>query len=426
MTVVPIQYNQMSPKKVIVVGGGAIGAGCAYYLSKSGCDVTILDRDQFGCACSHGNCGLVSMSHVLPLCQPGAVKRVMKAMTQRNSPFRVRPGLRFDLWWWLWQFTRRCNERDMLKSARARAALLASTGELYRDLIETESLDCEWETRGCLFVYQSQQSMNAYAKLDELLRQQFDVGAKRLDDDQLHAFEPALKPGCAAGGFLYEMDANLRPDRLLSSWRQALERRGVVIRDGCEVKSFVRRESGAVAVKTSEGEVSADSFVIATGAWTPMLNRQLGCRVPIQPGKGYSITMPRPEICPAAPMIFQDHKVAVTPMQSGYRLGSTMEFAGYDNTIDRRRLALLRDGASVYLRDDGTQAVEEEWFGWRPMTCDGVPIIDRSPIMDNVFIAAGHNMIGLTLAPSTGKLVAELVTGQATHVDPAMYGLGRS
>ena len=159
--------------------------------------------------------------------------------------------------------------------------------------------------------------------------------------------------------------------------------------------------------------------MVATGAWTPLLNRELGCRVPIQPGKGYSITMPRPALCPTFPLIFEEHRVAVTPFASGYRLGSTMEFAGYDDSLNRSRLAILTDAAKLYLKDPLAEPVEEEWWGWRPMTFDGLPVIDRAPAASNVLIAAGHNMLGLSMATATGKLVAELLAGAKPHIDPA-------
>jgi D-amino-acid dehydrogenase len=151
----------------------------------------------------------------------------------------------------------------------------------------------------------------------------------------------------------------------------------------------------------------------------------LGCRIPIQPGKGYSLTMPRPAVCPTYPLIFEEHRVAVTPFASGYRLGSTMEFAGYDDTMNRSRLSILTDAAKHYLRDPLAEPMQEEWWGWRPMTFDGLPVIDRSPIMGNVLIAAGHNMLGLSMATATGKLVSEMLGAGPPHIDPAPYGLKR-
>ena len=183
------------------------------------------------------------------------------------------------------------------------------------------------------------------------------------------------------------------------------------IRENCGFRGFRRQEGRAVAADTEHEGLTADAFVVATGAWTPLLNDQLGCKVPIQPGKGYSLTMPRPSICPTHPLIFPETRVAVTPFQSGYRLGSTMEFSGYDTTIDPTRLQLLHDGVAPYLREPECEPIEETWYGWRPMTWDSLPIIDRSPTLHNVMIAAGHNMLGLSMAPATGKLVAELLGG---------------
>jgi D-amino-acid dehydrogenase len=414
----------MSGKHVVVIGGGVIGTACAYYLARAGWQVTLVDRDRQGGGCSDGNCGLLSFSHVLPLNEPGAVWKTLKAISRSGAPLYVKPRLDPRLWWWMLQFARRCNENAMMASARDRAELLASSKRLYDELLQAEQIECEWESRGCLFVYASGADLEKHAKTVQLLRETFDVSATRYDGNALVELEPALKPG-AAGGWHYELESHLRPEKLLSGWRQALENLGVLIREQCAFTDFVRSANEATAVITSAGEIKADAFVVATGAMTPLLSRQLGCRIPIQPGKGYSITMPRPTVCPQIPIILQEYKVAVTPMQSGYRLGSTMEFSGYDESLDRRRLDLLLAGARHYLREPCAEPVEAEWFGWRPMTYDGKPIIDRTPAMRNVFIAAGHNMVGTTLAPATGKLVAEMVGGQFPHIDPRPFAVTR-
>ena len=415
----------MSSGRVIVIGGGAIGTACAYYLAKADWQVTLVDRDRQGVGATAGNCGLLAYSHILPLNERGAVAKTLKSLPNRNSPLAIK--LRFDpgLWIWLLQFARRCNEKTMLESGRARATLIESSAALYRQLLAEESLDCEWEDRGCLFVYRTQRGMDGYAETDRWLGENFGETAVRYDRDALIELEPAIRPDSVVGGWLHEQDAHLRPEKLLSSWRQVIEALGVTIREQCEVTGVVRKGGAAAALATSEGEMSADAYVIATGAWTPLLNRQLDCRVPIQPGKGYTATMPRPARCPTIPIIFQEDKLVVTPMQSGYRLGSTMEFAGYNDKLNRRRLDLLKTHAARVLHDPYTEPVEEEWCGWRPMTFDGKPIIDRSPAMENVFIAAGHNMLGLTLCTATGKLIAELVAGESPHIDLAPFALSR-
>jgi D-amino-acid dehydrogenase len=412
------------PGRVVVVGGGVIGACAAYYLAKAGARVTVLDRGRFGMGCSHANCGYVCPSHVLPLATPGAVWSTLKTLFRRNSPLKVRPATALANLGWFLGFARRCNTRDMLAAGHAIQALLNSSRALFDELIRDERLDCEWETKGLLFVFQTQNAFEHYAHTDELLRGQFGMAAKRFDGDAVSALEPALKPGLA-GGYLYEGDAHLRPDRLMSELKRVLVSLGVDVREDCPADGFVRQGPKATAIRTPSGDVAADQFVVATGAWTPLLNGELGCRVPIQPGKGYSITYPRPAVCPSYPLIFEEHRVAVTPFRSGYRLGSTMEFAGYDDRMNRDRLSILTEGAMPYLRELPAGPAEEEWWGWRPMTHDGLPVIDFAPAAANVLIAAGHNMLGLSMATATGKLVAEMLGGNKLHIDPAPYARHR-
>jgi D-amino-acid dehydrogenase len=312
----------------------------------------------------------------------------------------------------------------MLQAGGARHALLQSSRNLFDELVREESLQCEYETRGCLFVYQNAKDLDGYAHVDEIQREQFGVGAQKLGGAELAAMEPALKPGLA-GAWYYQQDAHLRPDRLLECWRHVLVRRGAAVREHTSASGFAVNEERVKSLFTDQGEIAGDAFIVATGALTPLIEKHLGCKIPIEPGKGYSITMARPARCPKYPMIFPECKVAVTPFASGYRLGSTMELAGYDATLNRARLDALRRGAEKFLHEPYCDPVHEEWFGWRPMTSDGVPIIGRAPAAENLFIAAGHNMEGLSMAPATGKLIAELVTGQSPHIQPASYGVCR-
>jgi D-amino-acid dehydrogenase len=414
-------------KRVVIVGSGVIGVACAHFLAERGYRVTCIDKGAYAAACSQGNCGLVCPSHVLPLAEPGAIRTAIKAILSKSAPFRIQPRLDLSLWMWLWNFARRCNTRDMLASGHAIQPLLESSIELYQQLVERDGIECEWQKKGLLFVYRSRDALNAYSATDALLRDVFDAPAKRFDGDAVVEFEPALLRGLA-GGWYYDHDAHLRPDKLMSSWRERLESRGVQFREHCEFRRFVRNGgNGGVmtAVETAAGTIPADLAVVATGALTPMLSEHLGCPIPIQPGKGYSLTMPRPRVCPTIPMIFPEHRVAVTPMQTGYRLGSIMEFAGYDESIAPERLELLREGARHYLIEPECEPVLQKWYGWRPMTFDSQPIIDRSPALSNVFIAAGHNMLGLSMAPGTGRLLAELVTGGSTHIDATPYRVSR-
>lgn len=414
----------MSAPTVVVVGGGVIGAAAAHFLTKSGWSVTIVDRSGFGSACSHANCGLVCPSHILPMAAPGAIWNVLKTMFKPRSPVRLKPRIDFALWKWLLQFAMRCNQRDMLEAAEGIKALLDSTRSLFVELIRDEAMNVEWEERGLLFVFQSKGAFEHYTEADHLLAEKFNAPAKRLGRDELLAMEPTLKYD-VSGGWLYEGDAHLRPDRLMSAWRKSLEAAGVTILEGRTVTDVIQQGSKAKGVVTDQGEVKGDAVIFAVGAWTPRLANLVGARLPIQPGKGYSLTMDRPAECPKTPMIFEEHRVALTPFPSGLRLGSMMEFNGYDDRLDRDRLSILREGAAHYLKAPLDGKVQEEWWGWRPMTVDGNPFIDRSPKFDNVWVAAGHSMLGLSQAPATGKLLAELMSGKTPHLDPKPYRIGR-
>lgn len=414
----------MKAERVVVVGGGVIGAACAYFLRCAGRSVTLIDRGEFGRGCSHGNCGYVCPSHVLPLAGPGALRATLTTLFSRNSPLKVR--WRFDpaLWSWFWQFARKCNQRDMIASGHAIQALLTSSRALYDKLIGAELTDLEWEANGLLFVFRTSQAMEHYAQTDRLLRSEFNLGATRYDGPALMNLEPALKPG-SAGAWHYAGDGHLRPDKLMSAWRRVLEANGVEIRERCELRDLIGEGRLARRLTTSQGELAADQVVIAAGAWTPKLRGLLRSPIPIQPGKGYSLMMPRPNLCPRLPMIFEEHRVAITPMQTGYRIGSTMEFAGFDETLNPDRLRLLREGAELYLHEPWSEPVAESWWGWRPMTPDSVPFIGGVPAFDNVYLAAGHGMLGVSMSPATGKLLCELMTRQTPHVDPLPYRIGR-
>lgn len=413
----------MTRRRVVVIGGGLIGTSCAYYLTRDDWDVTIVDAAEPGKACSHANCGLIMLSHVLPLNAPGTIGKTLRDMLRPNSPFSVRPRFDPGLWVWLTKFALRCTQSHSQRGAAAKAALLESTGRLYEQLMQEEPLECEWEHAGCLMVFRDEAPMRAFAATDANLRREFGIGAEPLDAAALLEFEPALKP-VVAGAWYYAEDRHLRPDRLVDSWLRVVADRGVKIRSHCRVTGF-RGRGSAAAVETTQGPIEADAFVVAAGALSPLLNQHLGCKLPIQPGKGYSITTTRPQLCPQRPILLQEAKVAITPMQSGYRIGSTMEFAGYDTTLNPRRLQLLRQAAEHYLHEPAGEMVEEEWYGWRPMTYDDCPIIDRSPAWENVWMAAGHNMLGLTMAPVTGQLIAEMVGGREPHLDIRPYGVSR-
>lgn len=405
---------------VIVVGAGIIGIACAHYLSKARRRVTVIDQNRVGGGCSHGNCGYICPSHVLPLTEPGAIGTAIRSLFNPRAPFRVKPRLSPALWNWMWQFARRCNHRQMLTAGGHLKAILDSSMREYRRIVPEESLDCEWKESGLLYVLRTGHGMREFAQTDRLLTDQFGVAAQRIEGEQLPSFDPALKPGLA-GAFLYEQDVSVRPDLLNASWSQRLRSQGVSFVEQCRVERVRKSGGNIISLETSRGEMAADRIVFATGAWSPRLSSELECPIPIEQGKGYSVTMARPDPCPRHPMLFPEHRVGVSPFEAGYRLGSMMEFSGYDTTIPPRRIQQLQDSARSYLVAASSGETLETWYGWRPMTWDSLPIIGRAPKLQNAYLATGHNMLGLSLAAATGKLIAELIDGRVPHIDPAAY-----
>lgn len=411
-------------EQIIVVGSGIVGLACAHYLTEAGCRVTVIDKGRVAAACSHGNCGYVCPSHIPPLTEPSAIPLALKSLFQSRSPFRVKPTLNPAVLRWMWEFAKRCTHRQVLTAGKHLQAILDASMAEYRQLMATQGLACEWQEKGLLYVFRGEQAFDAFAETDRMIADHFGVAAQRLTGAELAKMEPGLREGLY-GAFHYPGDASLRPDLLNQRWAERLRERGVTFREQCELQG-VRREGGkVVALTTAAGELTADRYVFALGSWSTLWSRELGCSIPIQPGKGYSVTMARPENSPSHPMLFPEHKVGVSPFENGFRLGSMMEFVGYDESIPAFRIQQLRDAARPFLVASVDGEAQETWYGWRPMTWDSLPIIGPIPRVANAYLATGHNMLGLSLAPSTGRLIAELITGRPPHIPLAPYSVDR-
>lgn len=409
---------------VVVVGAGIVGIACAHYLAESGYAVTVIDQGRIGGGCSHGNSGHICGSHVLPLNEPGNLRAALLSLVNPGAPFRVKPQWRGDLLRWFWEFARRCNHRHALAAGSVMKSILDASVREYEALFLTGGFEAGWQPLGLLYVLRTGRGMERFAAQDAMLRDVFGVGATRLDGSDLVAFDPALRPGLA-GGFHYEGDAFLRPDALTSNWACSLEARGVRFVESRRLQRVETAEGKIARLVTDAGEETADHYVFALGAWSSKLAADLDCPIPVEPGKGYSITTTRPRNCPRQALLFAEHRVAATPFEDGFRLGSMMEFAGFDATTSPRRIRQLVDSAKHYLHEPGGDQVLETWSGWRPMTWDSLPLIGRVPRLDNALLATGHHMLGMTMAPATGRLVAEIIGEEATHIDPAPFSPGR-
>lgn len=408
---------------VLVLGAGVVGLNCAFRLSAAGREVRILEARKTGSGSSHANCGTLTPSHAPPLQRPGMLGEVIASVLRRDAPLHVPPRLDPTLWRWMLAARRHCTPTRFRHALYARAAMLVHSRALIEDQVRELRLDCGFAENGGLQVYRDKQALENSHWLPDALA---DVGlpVELLDADQIMAREPSLRDG-AVGGYFHALDAQLRPDRYVAELSRIVREQGVVISEDTEVSAIERDGSKITKVHTTRGTWRAREIVLALGAWSPTFARQTGLRIPIQPGKGYSITYSRPTICPRQPLVLKEASVCVTAWRDGYRLGSTMEFSGYDRRLNRLRLDAIRSSASRYLIEpEGPQRLEE-WYGWRPMTPDDMPLIGRAPGLDNLTIATGHGMLGVSMAATTGMLVAEMLQGRPCCIDPTPFDPAR-
>ena len=412
---------------VLIIGAGVIGLASGLALQQAGRSVRILDAGLIGGGSSHGNCGTITPSHAMPLAAPDTFGRVLRWMLTPDAPFYIKP--RFDpaLCAWLLRFAARCNRSDWLQAAADKTAILEASRQALPEWISHHRLDCEFVASGLDHVFRSAESL---AEFDKDLRalSEFGIACERIDGADYQRQEPALRDG-VVGAVHFPGDASLRPDRYVAELARALREAGGEIVERCEVQAIVA-ESGTMRVESTRGMHPVRDVLLAAGAWSPRLARSLSpmltvLRKAMQPGKGYSITYERPALTPQRPLVLHERRVCVTTWDDGFRLGSTMEFSGYDDTLNRHRLDALVRGAREYLHQPAGPAIREEWFGWRPMTFDDLPIIGRAPGQPHLWLATGHGMLGVSMSIATAQLVTDLVTGRTPAIDPAPYRVER-
>jgi D-amino-acid dehydrogenase len=400
---------------IVIIGGGAIGLSCAYQLLKSGRGVTLLEREHIGAGASMGNCGTITPS-LLPLPSPQTLRNALRWLAQRDAPLYVKPWP-LSRWPWLLSFARHCTDAEFRRILAVKAPLLLRSRELLAEIVRNAPLDCEFDERGHLSVYRDEAQWARAQRLIPLW-ESAGIATEAWDARAVRAAEPALNDS-VVGAHFHPGDASLRPDRYVDALRTAVESLGGIIEEGTSVACLEERAGDEVELVTTHGRRPAREIVLACGAWSPRLARSLALPLPIEPGKGYSITCLRPRLAPQIPLVLRERSVCVTSWGNHLRLGSTMEFSGYDARLNRKRLSALMRAAPEYLDLGGTPQVLQEWWGWRPMTPDDLPIIGRPYRWRNLVLATGHGMLGITLSAITGVLVSEIVNGQPASFDLA-------
>src|SRR6478609_9002738 len=409
-------------KSVIVCGGGIVGLCTAYYLAREGFAVTVVERHAENAHdhCALGSAGYVSPSHVIPLAAPGMVWKGLKWMLNSRSPFYIQPRLDTDLMRWGWHFWRASSQRRVERAAPILRDLCLLARQLYEELDDLTGDRSELRKDGLLNLCQTHEGLEHETHGLARLANELGVEARVLDAQQTAAMNLGAKLNIV-GSVYFPIDAHLTPARFCPALAILLQEMGVRFQWNTTILGWATEGQRLVSARTTAGDLVADEFVLAGGSWSGGMLAGLNARLPMQAGKGYSLTVPKPRFRLAKPMILVERRVALTPMGDTLRFGGTMEIAGHNDRMRPERLEQIKAGAMAFLPEltPADFADAKPWFGYRPVTPDGLPYIGRFGGMANLTAACGHAMLGVTLAPSTGRLVTEVLSGRKPSVDLA-------
>lgn len=402
---------------VAIIGGGVIGLFCAYYLKNEGFDVCVLERERVGAGASHGNCGLLVPSAVVPLCAPGAVGGALSMMGKPQSALMIRPGLTPRRYKWLLDFARHCTARHVSHAAAVRHALLTRSKALYDKFLQLDSLSCDQGSRGALHVYKHANRINDIEPHRGLL-ERYGVYTRTVDQNHLRQMAPKLATD-VSGAWFHPDDRHLRPDKLLAELKRLLNGSGAHVVENSPVTDFETTGRAVTRIRVGHKTYHARQVVLAAGAWSPEISRKLGCLLPIEPGKGYSLTFDGCAPPIDRPCFLVEAGVVYTPFENGFRIGGLLDFAGMDQRLTPAALEKLRRAMAAYLGPLPGGIVPETWAGPRPMVYDELPIIGRMPGVENMWIASGHGKLGISMGPATGEAIADLLAGRTPRVNLA-------
>jgi len=400
------------PKNVLIVGGGIIGLSTALACLKRGAKVVVVDRlSSHGDSCSRGNAGMIVPSHFIPLAAPGVFRQAIKWMRDPESPFHVKPRLSWDLMKWGVRFYLAATAAQADAASPLLRDLNLASRELYVQWSET-GIECSLAKKGLLMLCNSEPTLEEEAVVAHRARE-LGVPAQVLNGEETSALDPNVTMS-ALGSVYYPKDCHLDPSQLLNSLKTKILELGGIIQNDCWVTGWKSAKNTINALTTNQGELEADEFVLCGGVWSEGLVRPLKLSLPLQPGKGYSMTLPNPIELPSVCSILCEAKVAVTPMGSSLRFGGTMQIGELDQSIDPRRVQGILKSIPKYMPRFRIQHFDgiQPWCGLRPVSPDGLPYVGRTSAWKNLTIATGHAMMGLSLGPITGELVGQILHGQ--------------
>jgi D-amino-acid dehydrogenase len=406
---------------VVIIGGGVIGRCTAYYAAQRGHRVTVLERNapDFP-GCSFGNAGFITPSHFVPLAAPGMVKLGFKWMLNPESPFYVKPSLHSDLMRWGWRFYQASNPKHVERSAPLLRDLNLLSRTCFEELAEATGNEFALVKKGCLMLCNTEERLHEEKQM-MVEGRRLGLKVEALTPDDLRKLEPDVRMN-VVGAVHFLDDCHLIPDRFMTSLNRLLEQSSVQRLWGTEVSGWKTNGASIEGVRTKNGDVVGDEYVVCGGSWSGNIVRELKVRLPLQAGKGYSLTLSHPRRLPNVPAICTEARLAVTPMGRTLRIGGTMEIAGLNSEINPARVRGILKSVYRYYPDFSPEDFRgiQPWCGLRPLSPDGLPYVGRLTQYKNLSVGTGHAMLGLSLGPITGKLLAELLSGENPGVDTAL------
>lgn len=399
--------------RVLVVGGGVIGLCTAYYLTRAGAEVVLLEREEVGAGASSGNAGAVAPGHG-PMARPGRILQALKWMGDPTSPLYLPPRWNPSLWRWLLRFNSFCTQEHVHRSMELLGPLGHAGRALFDQLVEEEGLACGFRPEGYYEIYRTETGFQG-ARAEIPLQKNHGYDTRAISGPTLEEMEPALRPG-TVGGLFFPESAVLDPGLFLREMARASIARGMELRTRSPVAEVVAAAGRVAGVRLDGGEVvEGQAVVLATGVYSLGLSGAAGLELPIQPAKGYHRDLPVGDGLVQQlkmTMMLGERYVFCTPLGDFLRLAGTLELSGLNHTVVPPRLQNLSDSADRYLRGLENARSQDDWVGLRPVTPDGLPAVGPAPGLPGLWVANGHAMLGLTLGPITGKLLAEwIVTG---------------
>ncbi|MGB5237414.1 MAG: FAD-dependent oxidoreductase [Flavobacteriaceae bacterium] len=412
-------------KNIVVIGGGIAGLSTAYFLNKKGHRVTVIEKSNFTQGASYVNAGYITPSHIIPLAAPGMITKGLKWMFNSASPFYIKPRLDPDFLKWAWYFKRSSTKAKVEKAIPVIKDINILSRGLFEDIKASGDLgDFHLERKGLLMLYKTEKAGAEEMGVAEKAKF-IGLEVETLNLEQLKILEPEIELD-VAGAIHYECDGHTTPTEFMPKMVAYLKKAGVKLQANEEVQRIAVSGKSIQNVVTDLSEYKADEVVLAAGSWTGKLAKQLDLKIPLQAGKGYRINVERP-IGISYPAVLMEAKVAVTPMKGFTRFSGTMEFSGINQKIRMERVEAIANAARQYYTglEFSTEEKAAAQSGLRPVSPDGLPYIGRSEKYTNLSFATGHAMMGWSLGPATGKLVAEIIDGKKTSMDLAAFNPDR-